>query len=264
MPTIPSHHSVGDTGHTDDHNAVYDVLTDHQNRVAAIEGAQPTYMVKTGNNIVTLTNPSGVAEQVIVPSGTRDNTALVKSLTVGGKKVWWLDAYGMQRLEASSPGATPLDVAGYDNTHTADIQRWRKFDSGAVLSRVDAAGNIYAPNLTPTTWTNLTLASGIAWNSSLGARPQYRLIGDMVQLRGNVKRSNDADFTVTPTDVGTLPVGARPPNIVYSVQASTFRAGYGYVRMEILTSGLVRFYYQSSTYNPDWVSLDGFDFSLTA
>lgn len=260
--TIPSHHSVGDTGHTDDHNAMADVLTAHENRVSAIESAQPTYMVKTGNNVVTLSNPSGVADQVIVPSGARDNTAMIRTITVSGKRVWWLDAYGMQRLEASSVDATPLVVSGYDDNQAGDLQRWQKHATGALLARVDKDGNVIAPNITPSAWTNITLASGLAWEDQLGSRPQYRKVGDMVELRGAVKKSNGGNFTVSPQSVATLPVGFRPPAMVYSVQSSAFQGGYGYNRMEILQNGLIRFFFQSNAYTPDWVSLDGFNFSL--
>lgn len=263
MATIPSHHNVGDAGHTDDHNATYDVLNDHQSRLAAVESAQPTFMVKTGNNIVTLANPSGVADQVTVPAGPRDSTALIRSITVSGKRVWWLDAYGMQRLEAASVNATPLVVSGYDDAQAGDLQRWQKHGTGALLARVDKDGNVFAPNLTPGNWVNIPLATGIVHNPTLGARPQYRITGDRVELRGNIKKSNDTDFTVSPQNIGTLPVDVRPPNYVYSVQGATFRAGYGYVRMEIIAEGLIRFYFQSSSYTPDWVSLDGFNFSIT-
>lgn len=261
--TIPSHHNVGDEGHTDDHNAIADVLTGHEDRVAALETARPSFMVKTGNNIITLTNPSGTADQVIVPTGPRDNAALIRTVTVANKRVWWLDAYGQQRLEAASVDATPLVVSGYDNNQAGDLQIWQKHGTGAVLSWVDRNGSIYAPNLTPSDWTNLTLAPGIAWNPQLGTRPQYRTVGDKVELRGNVQKSNGSDFTVSPTDIGTVPPALIPPAYVYSVQGASFRAGYGYVRMEIVTSGLIRALFQASTYAPAWISLDNISYSLT-
>lgn len=261
--TIPSHHSVGDPGHTDDHNSMVDVLTAHENRVAAIEAAQPTYMVKTGNNTVTVSNPSGVADQVIVPSGPRETNALVRTVTVAGKQVWWLDAYGMQRLEAASADATPLVVAGYDNSQSGDLQQWRKHIGGDLLARIDRDGNVHAPNVTPSPWTNLTLASGIAWNSSLGARPAYRKVGDTVELRGNIRRSNNADFTVSPQEVGTLPTDFRPPHFSFSIQPATFRGGFSWVRMGVHPDGKIEFYFWFSSFNPDWVSLDGLRFSVT-
>jgi hypothetical protein len=56
------------------------------------------------------------------------------------------------------------------------------------------------PTQPASAWTNLTLASG--WTPRAGAVPQYRMVGDVVQLRG---RALGAAGTIT-----TLPVGFRP------------------------------------------------------
>lgn len=265
MPTIPSHHVVGDSGHTTDHNAMVDVLADHETRIAGIQTAQPGYMLKSGNNTVSVANPSGYAENVIVPAGSRDGT-YVKSVTVGGKRTFGLDTNGQLRVSSYASTDVPFTVWGFDATQSADLTRWRTHEAGPIVARVDSVGNIYAPNITPSTWTNITLASGIAWNSTGGARPQYRVVGDVVELRGSVKRTTDTDFTVSPSDVGTLPVDVRPPYWVYSAQAANFVDSTGYVRVEVQTSGLIRFYFANSgvTYQPRWIQLDGIRYSRTA
>lgn len=262
--TIPSQHIVGDPGHTDDHNAIADVLTSQESRVAALEGLQPGYMVKTGGNAITLTNPSGFADQVIIPSGSRDDAAYVRTVSYGGVRTFGLDTYGQLRAGAAQDGTCPAEFHGRSETQTADLGRWRKGGaSGAIVARVDSDGNVFAPNLTPTAWTNLSLASGVAWYDVVGARPQYRRVGDEVQLRGHVKRSNNADFATSPQEVGTLPGGFTPPHWAYSVQPSQFSSSTGYVRMEVRDTGAIYFYF-SGGYTPGWVGLDGFRFSLTA
>lgn len=266
MPTIPSHHAVGDAGHTSDHNAMADVLTDHESRVDALEAVQPTYMVKTGGNVVNLTNPSGVAESVVVPAGTRDTTVYVKQVTYGGKRTFGLDTYGQARLGAATVTDVPVIVSGYSASHTGDLQRWRQYDTGSTLARVASDGRIYAPNITPSAWTNITLTSGIASNSpATGAPPQWRIIDDEVQLRGTVKKSNNTDFTVSPQDLGTLPAQALPPYIVYALAPANFVNDEAYGRLEITTSGIIRVLWRAgSGFSPAWFSLDGISFSRTA
>lgn len=259
-PSIPSHHNVGDTGHTTDHNQIVDVLTDHEQRVAAIQAAQPTYMVKTGNNIITVSNPTGMSRQVIVPSGTRDNAVAVETVSVGGKVVFALDTYGMLRVDAVSTAAVPLAVSGYDNSHTGDLQHWKKYGTGAILSRVAADGTIYAPNITPGAWTNLTLAGGLAWASGLGSQPQYRVTADKVELRGSVRKANSTDFTVSPQNVGTLPPAASPPYPHVVITAANMVDDEAYVRLTVETSGLIRFYFRGG-FTPNWISLDNTVFS---
>lgn len=266
MPTIPSHHVVGDAGHTTDHNAITDVLTDHETRVTSLQAVQPTYMVKTGGNVINLTNPSGVSESVVVPAGTRDTTVYVKQVTYGGKRTFGLDTYGQARLSSATVADVPLEVFGYSSSQTGDLQRWRQYQTGSVLSRVDSAGNIYAPNLTPSAWTNISLNAAVASNSpGTGAPPQWRIVGDEVQLRGTVKKANNTDFTTSPQDLGTLPPQAYPPYIVYALAPANFVNDEAYGRLEVTTTGVVRVLWRAgSGFSPAWFSLDGISFSRTA
>lgn len=263
MATIPTHHVVGDPGHTDDHNAVTDVLNDHQTRVAALEGVQASYMVKTGANTITLTNPAGIAETITIPSGTRDTSVWVKSVSYGGTRTFALDTYGQPRFGAAMTTEVPLTVWGYSASQTGDLQRWRQYQGGPVLTRVGPDGTVYAPNITPGVWTNITLSSGLVWSSGLGSRPQYRIVGDCVELRGAVQKTT-GDFTTSPQDLGVIPTGAAPPYQTYGLGGSQFSAGQDHVRIEVQTGGLIRFYFASSTYTPTWVSLDNFRYSRTA
>lgn len=264
MATIPSHHVVGDAGHTDDHNAVSDVLTDHETRVTALEGVQGGYLVKTGGNIVNVTNPAGTSDAVVIPSGTRDLNAYISTVTYGGVRTYGLDTYGQLRVGAAMDSTTPAEFFGQSNTQTSDLTRWRKNGVlGTVVARVDANGNLFAPNITPGAWTNITLTSGLVWSSSLGARPQYRIVGDCVELRGAVQKTS-GDFTTSPQDLGVVPAGAAPPYQTYGLGGAQFSAGQDHVRIEVQTGGLIRFYFASSTYTPTWVSLDNFRYSRTA
>jgi hypothetical protein len=266
MTTIPSHHTIGDPGHTDDHNAASDVLTDHENRLGTVEGLQPGYLVKTGGNTVTLTNPSGVSGNVVIPTGTRDPNAYVSVVTYGGLRTFGLDTYGQLRVGSAMDSTTPAEFYGQSATQTSDLTRWRKTGvSGAVVARIDANGNVFAPNITPGVWTNISLASGLVWADGLGAHPQYRVVGDCVELRGAIKKSNGTDFTASPQDAGTLPTAVAPPYQTYGLGGAQFSAGMDHVRVEVQTGGLIRFYFSpSAPYTPTWISLDNFRYSRTA
>src|SRR5690242_16717749 len=118
MATIPSHHVVGDAGHTDDHNAMSDVLTDHDTRLGTLEGAQPTYLVKSGGNTINVANPSGVAGAIVIPSGTRDANAYVSAVTYGGVRTYGLDTYGQLRVGSAMDSTTPAEFYGQSSTQT--------------------------------------------------------------------------------------------------------------------------------------------------
>lgn len=277
--TIPIHHSLGDVGHTTDHNSISDVLQDHEADIgglsSSVGGLQSSissvqnqvnnlgsvYMSKSGNNNVTVSNPTGYEARVTIPAGTRDGNVFVHSTTYGGRATFELDSYGQIRQGSAIDTTCPVEIYG-PNTQTEDLTRWRRGGiTGGIVAKVDAFGNITAPNVTPGGWSNIPLDGAVS--SNFGIPCQYRTIGDMVYLRGNIKRSNNANFTSSPQTVGTLPSGYRPPYTLYTAQGAFFGNNYLYVRMEIQSGGAIVFYFPSSVYQPTWVALDNISFSRT-
>lgn len=262
MPTIPTHHSIGDTGHTSDHNAVVDVLSDHETRIAGLQGVQGNYLLNSGQNTITVANPSGYSEHVVIPSGTRDSSVYIHTVTYGGKQTFALDTFGQLRIGAAQDSTVPAEIAGSSVSQSADLTRWRVSPGGTLLARVGFDGTIYAPNITPGPWTTLTLNSGLVANTSSGATPSYRLVGDMVQLKGNVAKSS-GDFTSSPVTIGSLPTGFRPAALSYSIVATNFVSGYAWGRLQIGSDGNMQVYFASGSFNPTWFSLDTIAFSRT-
>jgi hypothetical protein len=260
MPTIPTHHAVGDTGHTNDHNGVVDVLTDHELRITNVQSAQATALVNSGQNNVTIANPSGYAFHVTIPSGTRDNSAYVHSVTYGGKQTFGLDTFGQLRVSASAPGNVPMEVAGYDSTQTADLTRFRQGSTGTVVARIGPDGTVYAPNITPGAWSSISLSSGLVHATATGAVPQYRVTGDVVMLRGSVAKSDSSGFSSSPVTLGSLPSGASPQNLVYFICGTQFSGGYAWARVQVGSDGAIRAYFSVTNFNPTWINLDGISF----
>lgn len=260
MPTIPSHHAVGDTGHTTDHNSIVDVLTDHELRISNVQTAQTGALLNSGQNTVNVANPSGYAFHVVIPSGTRDNTAYVHTVSYGGKQTFGLDTFGQLRVSSSATGNVPMEIAGYDSTQTADLLRFRQGSTGTIVSRIGPDGTVYAPNVTPGVWNNISLSSGLHGSSSTGATPSYRITGDVVQVRGSVGKSDSSNFSTSPVTLGTLPSGASPLNIAYFITATNFVGGYAWARVQIGSNGSIQAYFSASNFNPNWINLDGISF----
>ncbi len=266
--TIPIHHSPGDLEHTIDHNLIVDRLTDHASDIGVLESdaaALPgLYMSKSGNNTVNVANPAGNGVIWVVPAGTRNTGAFVMTAIYAGKPTFVLDAYGQLRAGPAADDLVPAEIFGASSTQSADLLRFRKNAIlGDVVSRVDANGNFYAPNITPTPWTNLDLAGGIVPNYAVGTAPMYRTIGDIVYLRGAVKKTDNTNFATSPVAIGTLPGGYRPVYLTFAITGAQLSGNYAWVRMEVGTNGLVQFYFPQGAYQPTWVSLDGLQFSRT-
>lgn len=259
MPTIPTHHTVGDTGHTTDHNFLVDVLTDHELRLTNVQAAEANALVNSGQNTVTLTNPAGYAFHVVIPSGTRDNTAYIHTVTYGGKQTFGLDTFGQLRVSASATGNVPMEVAGYDSTQTADLLRFRQGSTGTVVSRVGPDGTVYAPNITPGAWANVSLSSGLQHAAATGATPQYRITGDRVEMRGSIEKTS-GNFTTSPVTLGSVPSGASPLNLTYFICATNFSGGYAWSRVQIGSNGSIQAYFSSTNINPSWINLDGISY----
>lgn len=111
------------------------------------------------------------------------------------------------------------------------------------------------PTITGSTgaWTALTLNTAGNWANYGGGVVQdaeYKKVGDLVFLRGLVKRTSGSDTTIA-----TLPSGYRPPRFLHIATASI--GAYGQVNID--TDGSVFFSVGTPT---DWVSLNNICFSV--
>lgn len=122
--------------------------------------------------------------------------------------------------------------------------------SGSWLAhgRLSAAGSA--------TWTPLPLASGII-HPGHGYEAAYMVDGPVVRLRGRAGVAAPGTIANAQT-IATVPAGLRPTEVVGWAGP---RNSSGSVRLEVLTTGVIRTYESANL--PSWVSLDGAIWYLT-
>jgi hypothetical protein len=256
MP-IPSHHIIGDTGHTADHDSIVDVLTAHDQSIGDLETATVGLFYLAGSNVSNISDNTTIWGRVNLPAGDRSIAPDTFQVFHGSNKIFWIDNAGKPRVKTDDGTFIPWVIDSVTG-HSASLTEWRV--NGIMKAKIDAAGNIVAPNTTPGAWTGITLQSGIsAYQPGTHQPPQYRIINDQVQLRGTVTKSGG--FTVSPVTLGTLPGGARPQFLAYAVCATQFTGNKFSGRMEVNNTGAIIFYFDA-TVSPDWINLDGMRFSI--
>lgn len=258
MPSIPSHHNVGDTGHAADHNAIVDTLQAHDQSIATLQGSTSGIMYVAGGNVSNITGTGTTWAKVNLPTGDRSTAADTYQVFHGVNKIFWLDGFGRPRVKTDDPTHIPCvydTVAG----QTANLGEWRV--NGMTKVSFDKNGNVLAPNVTPGAWTGITLQSGITAYGSNTAPPQYRIVGDEVQLRGAVKKSSGSDFSSSPQIVGTIPAAARPAYLTYTATARTSVNGRTSARLEVNPDGTISIYFEPSD-TPTWLGLDNVRYSI--
>lgn len=108
-----------------------------------------------------------------------------------------------------------------------------------------------------TAWTPLPLASGIVSHAdNFGFPPQYRKVGDEVQIRGVVRRSSGS-FGTGNTLIATLPVGFRPADpgggaVTPVIYASSASSGAISTRIQFNLDGTV---YVATAGSSAWASI---------
>lgn len=119
------------------------------------------------------------------------------------------------------------------------------YNGGYGAARVDFGGVI------GTGWSNLSFGSGWTDYGSGFMPGSYKKVGDLIFLRGLVKRTSGSGTTIT-----TLPSGYRPPaQLLFAVHTNT-----GLGRVDIDTSGNVTLVGGGA----DWVQLNGLVFSVAS
>jgi hypothetical protein len=260
--TIPSHHNLGDAGHKDDHNAIVDVLTTHDQAIGTLQTATVGIFYLAGGNVTNINDTTTIWSRINLPAGDRSTAPDTIQFFHGANKIFWLDGWGQPRVKNDDPARIPWVVDSVTG-QTASLNEWRV--NGVTKARIDSAGNIVAPNTTPGAWTNITLQSGLVGYGSPASTPQYRIINDVVELRGLVAKSNGSDFTSSPVTIGTLPSGARParlnPPIVYCIVPHYVSGSSFTARLQVDSAGVISIYFVTGD-SPTWLGLDGARYSI--
>lgn len=260
----PSDKEVGDPGHTDDHNAITTVLVDHEERLAVVELATDSTLVNDEPNVVQLNNTTNSYHtHVELPAGDRSGQPDAFGFRRSGELVSGFNGNGYPRTRSHAPQDIP-HVTQAHASQAADLYQWRS-DAGSVMARVDAQGNIYGGNVTPTDFSNITLSGNYQWDSTAGNRPQYRQVGDWVELRGALRRTDSSAivFSGSPLLIGSLPPTVGAPGGFRSIQPTQQTGSGFFCQLIISPDGSIRIS-GDGAHSPLWVSLDNVRFSRTA
>jgi hypothetical protein len=257
MPTIPSHHNVGDTGHAADHNEIVDTITGHDQAIATLQSTTVGLFYVAGGNVSAISGTATTWARVNLPTGDRTAASDTYQVFHGSNKIFWLDGFGRPRVKVDDPTHIP-SIIDSPVGQTANLEEWRV--NGVAKAYVDASGNVHGANTDWGPWTGITLQSGIVAFGGDTAPPQYRVFRDQVQLRGVVKKSSGSDFSSSPQIVGTLPAGARPTYLTYSPTTRTSVNGRTSARLEVNSAGTITIYFEQAD-TPSWLGLGGIQFS---
>jgi hypothetical protein len=256
MP-IPSHHSVGDTGHAADHNAIVDMITTHDQAISTLQSTTVGLFYVAGGNVSGISGTATTWARVNLPTGDRSAAVDTYQVYHGSNKIFWLDGYGRPRVKVDDPSHIP-SIIDSPVGQTANLEEWRV--NGVAKAYIDASGNLRGANTDWGPWTNITLQSGIVWYQHSTHVPQYRVKGDLVQLRGCVAKSNGTDFTSSPVTLATLPIGARPSALTYNAVARQANGNTLLARLEVNSAGTIVVYTNADA-SGAWISFDNTQFS---
>ena len=110
-------------------------------------------------------------------------------------------------------------------------------------------------------WSNLSLASG--YRTYNGHPPQYRVVGDVLQLRGWVERSNGTTFANVYTTVASVPAASAPMLQAYVPAGGSFSSATGGGGMcNIQSDGVIQIAAPSGL--ADFMSFDGISIPMGA
>lgn len=126
-----------------------------------------------------------------------------------GVRTGYHNEKGEIRARPAANNSVPFRVQQRTTSQTANLTEWTEA-SNTILARVDANGNIFAPNLTPSAWQSLeypTNAAAAAGFAPAGVRLEP--LTQVVRMRGAIQIT--APGFSSGTTIATVPVGYRPP-----------------------------------------------------
>lgn len=269
MPSIPeSDKEIGDHGHTDDHNLITLALVNHSGRLELVESSVDEMLTSTESYDVNLDNTDHTyLFRIYLPEGDRSEQPDVLSIVRDGTAVLRADGDGRFHLRSGSSAAWSVPITIRANTsQSGNLTEWRN-GAGVVITRVDSAGHISAPNLDVHGPHVVSLSSGMSWvnNPSPALRPRYYTQGMFTELRGSVTPSTGSfDFSSGSIQLGSISQEVAPPyGHMAVVAASGDLTGIRWVNLQITTPSLgasTILVHAPGDYTPNIIYLDNVRF----
>lgn len=170
---------------------------------------------------------------LLVDDSKKDFLALRKERTIGTDKYY-------ANFGIASNGAAFMEL--YKNN--VQVGRFDVMPNGTIRNGKTGQTLIEGDS----GWQNIPLASGITVGS-LMKKAQYRKIGKIVQVRGDV-----AGITKGGVTIGNLPAGYRPSTQIYTINACS---GTRFCRLYCDTVGKIGFeWVNDGTYSLPWYTIN--------
>jgi hypothetical protein len=249
-PTLPTTHSVGDTGHTGDHNTLVAalsqalaMLSQDGSSLATLQAAIDDMFSTAGGNVCAVPALTPTFAVINLAAIDRDNGNDTFDVFYGTQKVFSLNSYGDIVVSPSTTSHTSITINALPS-QTADLVQLLS-STGSILSRVNSAGNLnvtnvygMAPGGTQEVWNSLAVPSGAS------GILRYRMVAappNSAQLQGALTWNTvPAAGTVT---LGTLPSAYQPSN-QYRAPIGIFTtatgSGVANTRLQISTGGSIQ------------------------
>ena len=164
-----------------------------------------------------------------VKSEDSSNPIILRNLDTGLYKI-----YGYFKYYSSYSGISAVDPFAYVIVEKGSSYSYVTVVSSNSAKRYKITNNSYE-DLDDSGWKEATLNSGFT-NYGAGTTPEYRKIGNIVEIRGSVKPTSEITGSTNGITIFTLPEGFRPTKDVLEVCQGSGRNVW---LLNIKTSGAV-------------------------
>lgn len=197
-------------------------------------------------------------------SGTTGTFSSTVSGTSGtfttGLNVGIATGAGAGQIKASNVVLSSYLIVGQESTFSGPITANDYINCSGGIS-VD--GNLYSSF--SAVWINTGITFNASW-SNFGADEttwsfaRYKRVGDLVFLRGMIKRASGTGLSTSPF---TLPANFRPAKrLICAVMGLRNAQAAAAIRADVLSTGVVQFSDIDATSAYDYISLNGIVFSV--
>lgn len=139
-----------------------------------------------------------------------NNPIILRGLSDGLYKI-----YGYFKYNTNQSGISAADPAALISIASSSTTTYAQIIDYNGIHRYEITDSTYI-NADDSGWITATLASNFT-NYSSGSTPEYRKIGNIIEIRGIVKPKSVLTASNTGITIFTLPNGYRPSKVVYEV-----------------------------------------------